>query len=214
MADPHAGQPVLTEGAPLDDARVAVVLLHGRGSSAEQILALTRALPSERVAYLAPQAAGNAWYPQRFIAPILQNEPWLSSALGVIARLIEQASVHGLARERVVLGGFSQGACLAAESALRLGGRFGGLFALAGGIIGPPGGLRVHDRKLDGTPAFVGCGDVDSHIPLESVHETIRVLTAQGAQVTQRIYRGVGHVLVSDQLDRTRALIEKALAES
>lgn len=204
---PHAGQPVLTTGVGLDRARVAVILIHGRGGDARGILQLARTIGNPAVAFLAPQAANQSWYPQRFLAPTHENEPWLGSALAVVAGLVDQAVAAGVPRDHIILGGFSQGACLSAEAALRLGGRFGGVFALSGAVIGEPGAARPYDRPLEGTPVFLGCGDVDAHIPASSVRESSTILKAQGAAVTERIYAGLGHIVVSDETDHIRKMI-------
>lgn len=211
-SDSHAHQPLLNDGAPLADAVAVVILLHGRGADAGDILRLARHFPRERVCYLAPQAANNEWYPQRFLAPIAANEPDLTSALARIGELLARATTAGIPREKMLLGGFSQGACLALEAAARTGGRFGGVFALAGAVIGPPGAARPHDRRLDGTPVYLGCGDLDAHIPLASVNESARVLSALGAQVEQQTYPGLGHVIVGEELMRASELIERAVA--
>ena len=208
--DPHAGNPVFHTGEPLASARVVVLLLHGRGGEAERTLDMARMLPREGVCFLAPAATDNSWYPQRFIAPVAQNEPWLSSALAVISREVDRAQAAGVARDRVLLGGFSQGACLALEWALRTGGRLGGVFALSGGVIGPPGLPRHQDRDLAGTPVLLACGDADGHIPLASVQESAVVLRARGAALTEKVYPGLGHVIVSDEFTRVGRMIEAA----
>jgi len=205
--DPHAGQPVPTAGAELAAAKATVILIHGRGGNAQGILQLARTLDTSHVSFLAPQAADASWYPRRFLVPAIENEPGLSSALAVIARLVDQAVAAGIPHDHVVLGGFSQGACLSLEAALRMGGRFGGVFALSGAVIGEPGADRPHDRSLDGTPVFLGCGDVDAHIPVASVRESSKVLKAQGAAVTERIYPGLGHIVVSDETDHIRKML-------
>jgi len=210
--DPHAGQPVFHTGAPLASARVVVILLHGRGGDAERALDMARMLPDAGVCFLAPAAADHSWYPQRFIAPLETNQPWLASALGVVTRVIDGVVAAGVSRERVLLGGFSQGACLSLEWALRTGGRLGGVFALSGGVIGPPGGARPHDRDLAGTPVLLACGDADGHIPLASVKESATVLRARGATLTEKIYPGLGHVIVSDEFARVGRMIEVAAA--
>jgi predicted esterase len=210
--DPHAGQPVYQAGVSLESARVAVILLHGRGGDAERTLDMARMLPTAGVCFLAPAAADNSWYPQRFIAPVATNEPWLSSALAVVSREVGRAVAAGIPRERILLGGFSQGACLSLEWALRIGGRLGGVFALSGGVIGQPGAARPHDRDLAGTPVLLACGDADGHIPLASVKEAAAVLRAHGAVLTEKIYPGLGHVIVSDEFARVGRMIEAAAA--
>lgn len=204
----HAGQPVLTAGTDLTAARAAVIIIHGRGGDARGILQLERTLGSPGVAFLAPQAAECTWYPERFLAPTAANEPWLGSALAVIAGLVDEVVAAGVSRGHVVLGGFSQGACLSLEAALRLGGRFGGVFSLSGAAIGEPGAVRPLDRPLDGTPVFLGCGDIDVHIPVASVRESTQVLRGQGAVVRERIYPGLGHIVVSDETDHVRKMID------
>lgn len=224
--DPHADAPVRTAGAPLAEAAGAVVLLHGRGATAEGILGLAAELGRTDLAFLAPQAAGGAWYPQSFLAPIRANEPWLSSAVRAALRAVGQAEAAGLDRRRVVLGGFSQGACLACEAAARHAGRWGGLFALSGGLIGTGPGpadapaLRGmggaypdkafdYDGSLDGTPAFLGCSDVDPHIPLARVERTAEVLRSLGAEVDARVYPGFGHAVNADEVEAVRALLAR-----
>lgn len=188
-----------------------MILLHGRGGEAERTLDMARMLPSEGVCFLSPAALGNSWYPERFLAPVAANEPWLASALGVVTGLVERAASGGVARERVLLGGFSQGACLSLEWALRTGGGIGGIFALSGGVIGVPGGQRPHDRDLAGTPVLLACGDADAHIPLASVKESATILRARGAALTEKIYPGLGHVIVSDEFTRVGRMIQAVL---
>jgi predicted esterase len=207
-ADPHAGARVLPAGAPLLEAGAAVVLVHGRGGSAEGMLDLARAIGGRGVAWLAPQAAGGSWYPYSFLAPIESNEPWLSSALALLDGLLARAGEAGLPPGRVALAGFSQGACLSSEFAARRARRYGGLVLLSGGLIGPPGTPREYPGSLSGTPAFLGCSDVDPHIPVERVDETARVLGEMGAEVDERIYPGLGHTVIEDEIEAARAIVE------
>lgn len=211
---PHSGQPVLTAGLPLAEAWAALILLHGRGASAASILLLAEELFHPQYAYLAPQAAGNSWYPFTFLAPVAQNEPWLSSALETVGAVIGQVEAAGIPAERIVLGGFSQGACLACEVVARTPRRFGGLIALSGGLIGPPGGLRAYDGDLAGTPAFLGCSDVDPHIPQERVLESARILENLGGRVTWRLYPGLGHTVNRDEIVQARALLRAAVGQT
>ena len=199
--DPHARQPVLLAGKPLAEAGAALILIHGRGATAESILTLAQELPHPEFAYLAPQAAYGAWYPQRFIAPIEFNEPFLSSALAKVGTVIAQIEAAGIPPERIVVGGFSQGACLALEYAARNPKRYGGVVALSGGLIGPPGTTFDYPGTLDNTRVFIGCSDMDFHIPLERVDETAEVLTKLGGQVDKRIYPGLGHMVNQDEID-------------
>lgn len=204
--DPHAQARVATAGTPLAEARAAIVLLHGRGASAEDILALARELELPGCAYLAPQAAGHTWYPYSFLMPLEQNEPHLGSALSLIESLLTRVEAEGVDRERVMLAGFSQGACLSLEFLARSGRRMGGVAGFSGGLIGPPGGSRHYPGSLHGTPVFLGSSDPDPHIPVERVRETQRVLTAMGAEVTTRIYPGLGHTINTDELDHARRI--------
>jgi phospholipase/carboxylesterase len=204
---PHQDQPLLDHGTPLADASAALILLHGRGASARGILALADELDVPDVAYLAPQAAGRSWYPESFMAPTEQNEPQLSSALQVVGDTIAHAVEAGLTEEQVLLLGFSQGACLATEYAVRHPQRYGGVVGLSGGLIGPEGTTFDVEGTLDGTPVFLGCSDQDPYIPLERVQETADVFRQLGASVTERIYEGMGHTTNEDELRHIRTLL-------
>jgi len=205
-ADPHARVPVFREGPPLEETTAAAILLHGRGGSARDVLALARALEEPRLACLAPQAADSAWYPQSFLAPIERNEPWLSSALDVVRRLLDTLAEAGIPQQRALLLGFSQGACLALEFAARHGTRYGGVAGLAGGLIGAPGTPRDYPGSLGGTPIFLGCGDRDPFVPLERFEETALVLAGLEADVTRRVYPGMGHIVNEDELEHVRRM--------
>ena len=206
--DPHAGQPVLTRGPRPADARRAVILVHGRGATAESILTLADELKLEDVAYIAPQAAGQTWYPYSFLMPIARNEPGLSSGIAVIASLLDRLVADGVDASRIGLLGFSQGACLSLEFAARHARRYAGVFGLSGGLIGPAGTPRDYAGSFDGTPVFLGCSDVDPHIPLERVHESADVFRRMGAAVDERIYTGMGHTVISDEIAVVRALMQ------
>lgn len=205
--DPHAGQPVLRAGVPLADARLAVIMAHGRGAAADDMIALAGALRVEDVAFLAPQAAGYAWYPYPFMSPIDANEPWLTSALNTIGSLVAEAAGAGLGADRVVLMGFSQGACLSLEFAARHARRYAAVAGLSGGLIGPPGTPREYPGSFDGAPVFLGCSDIDAHIPLARVQESADVFRRMGAAVDERIYRGMGHTVNPDEITAVRALL-------
>jgi predicted esterase len=205
--DPHGGQPVLTAGEPLGQARAALVLLHGRGASAADILALAGELAPPGCAGLAPQAAGHTWYPYSFLAPIERNEPHLSSALAAVRAVLARVAEAGIPPERTALLGFSQGACLALEFVARHARRYGGVVAFSGGLIGPDGTPRDYAGTLDGTPVFIGGSDVDAHIPLARMEESARVLERLGGAVDLRIYRGMGHTVNADELAAARALL-------
>jgi len=203
----HADQPTPTAGAPLDEADAAVVMFHGRGATAQSVLSFAGEFDHDGVAYVAPQAARNTWYPQSFMAPMEQNEPWLSAALDRADQAVADVEDAGIPAEKIVLLGFSQGACLASETVARNARRYGGLVALSGGLIGPEGTPRDYEGSLDGTPVFIGCSDQDPHIPLERVHETADVLAELGGDVDERIYEGMGHTVNEDELAAVDELI-------
>lgn len=209
--DPHAGGPLLTAGRPTAEARGALILIHGRGATAESILDLAEYLRHPALAYLAPQAAGNTWYPYSFLEPMARNEPYLSSALSRVGAVVAEVEAAGIPAERIFLGGFSQGACLASEYVARNARRYGGLIAFSGGLIGPAGTPRDYAGSLDGTPVFLGCSDVDPHIPLGRVEETAAVLARLGARVDKRIYPRLGHTINQDEIDAAAALLAAAL---
>jgi phospholipase/carboxylesterase len=202
----HRG-PVLAAGEPLATARGAVILIHGRGASAESILTLAPELAAPGLAFLAPQADNGTWYPYSFLAPLAQNEPHLSAALAAVGAVLAHAEAAGLPAERIVLAGFSQGACLASEFAARNARRYGGLLAFSGGLIGPEGTPRDYQGSLAGTPAFLGCSDVDGHIPKWRVLESEAVLRGLGAAVTAKLYPGMGHTINQDEIDHARAIL-------
>jgi predicted esterase len=207
----HQGQPQASAGQALDQAQAALLLLHGRGANAPSILLLAEELYHPAYAYVAPQAVNNTWYPYTFLAPMAQNEPWLSSALARVSEVVAIVEAAGIPAERIVLGGFSQGACLASEFMARNARRYGGLLAFSGGLIGPPGTLRAYPGSLNGTPVFLGCSDVDPHIPKARVEETAAVLESIGAQVTMRLYPGMGHTINVDEIGYARALLQNVL---
>ena len=209
IGGPHDGAQVRYEGS--DEAQIAVILIHGRGASADDILMLGReiaARSARRDALLvAPQASGSVWYPQRFIAPIEQNQPWLDSARAAIRRLIDTLVENDIRSDRIVLAGFSQGACLASDVAIQDPRRYGGVFALSGGLIGPPGTVFAPEGDLDGTPVLVGCSDIDPHIPLERVRETSDAFRRIGAAVDERIYPSMAHTVNDDEIEAMSAIV-------
>ncbi|MEZ4709239.1 MAG: dienelactone hydrolase family protein [Caldilineaceae bacterium] len=206
---PHGNQPLSIWGAPVAEADAVMILLHGRGATAEGILTLAAAFKRPDLAYLAPQAAGSRWYPYRFLEPVARNEPYLSSALQRIDEIVADLNDMGMAADHIILGGFSQGACLAAEYAARHARRWGGLLIFSGGLIGPPGATFDYAGSLAGTPTFIGCSDTDFHIPLTRVHETTQVLTDLGANVTERIYPAMDHTISEDEIEEAQAVIDQ-----
>jgi phospholipase/carboxylesterase len=221
-AGPHQGQRVVEAGAPLAGASAAVVLVHGRGATAESILQLAGEFARPDVAFVAPQAAGNTWYPYSFLAPLERNEPGLSSGLQAVADALARVEAAGVPAERAVVLGFSQGACLAMEFVARNARRYGGAVALCGGLIGtgPAGGAPPFDKSFDyagslhKTPVFLGCSDADAHIPLDRVLRTAEVMRALGGVVTDRIYPGMGHTVNEDELLFVRGLLAAVVSHA
>lgn len=204
---PHQHQPVLTLGPSPAEARLAAILIHGRGASAEDILGLAHELAIPDIAYLAPQAADHTWYPYSFLSKIEQNEPGLTSALQVIEGLIAQLGEQGVPPERIALMGFSQGACLTLEFAARHARRYACIAAFSGGVIGPPGTPRDYAGSFDGTRTFLGCSDIDPHIPVERVHESAEIYRLMGAAVDERIYPRMGHTINQAEIDSVKLLL-------
>jgi predicted esterase len=205
---PHGNQRVLTLGPPPAQARLGAILIHGRGASPEDILGIAHELALADIAYFAPAASGNTWYPLSFLSPIAQNEPGLSSALRVIDGLIAHLGEQGVPPERIALMGFSQGACLTLEFAARHAQRYAAIAAFSGGVIGPPGTPREYPGSFAGTPAFLGCSDVDAHIPVERVRESAEIFRRMGAAVDERIYPRMGHTINQDEINAVRTLLE------
>jgi predicted esterase len=208
--DPHGGEPVAHAGVALAQAAGVVVLLHGRGASAEDILGLAQAFYDPRLAYLAPRAAGHTWYPQSFLAPRELNEPWLSSALKKIEQTVGLAVAAGVPVAKIVLCGFSQGACLSTEFVATRPARYGGLIAYTGGLIGPPSmfaGELPYSGELEGMPAFLGSGDPDPHVPWERVERSAQVLRQMGASVATERYVGRPHTVSAQEIEIGRALV-------
>ena len=213
MDEPHRNQPVTVSGAPLESAQAALILLHGRGATAADIMTVADELALSDFAYLAPQAAGHTWYPYSFLAPIAQNQPWLDSALTFLGTVVGRAVNAGVPHHKIALLGFSQGACLATEFVARNATRYGGLIALTGGLIGPPGTKFAYRGDLSGSPCFFGAGDPDPHVPWERVKESASVFSALGGVVTLRRYPGLSHTINADEISEARQLLTRLVAE-
>jgi phospholipase/carboxylesterase len=207
VSDPHRDQPVLTLGAKVTQATAAVILLHGRGASAEDILGLATEMYDERFAYFAPQAEGRSWYPNSFLAPLEKNEPWLSSALAKVGMIVQQAVADGISRDHIFVCGFSQGACLSSEFVARNPARYGGLIAFTGGLIGPPDADLRHEGDLGGMPALFSSGDPDPHVPWSRVLESADQFTSMGAEVKTQRYPGRPHTVLPQEIKSARDLI-------
>lgn len=213
ISDPHRNSPVLHAGVSLADAVGAVILLHGRGGSAEDILSLAEEFDVPQLAYLAPEASENSWYPLSFLAPIEKNEPWLTSALRKVQTTIQSVQQARIATERIILCGFSQGACLATEYLARHARRYGGLIAFTGGLIGPTDAELSHSGDLAGTPVFFGSGDPDPHVPWKRVQQSAELLAEMGASVTARRYQGMPHTINHEEIEFARSLIRGLLGD-
>lgn len=208
QAHPHQNARLAQAGTPLEESRAALILLHGRGSNPEDILSLRNYLDTPGWAFLAPQAAGYTWYPYSFLAPRTQNEPYLSSALTLLGETVQSVLDAGIPAEKIVLLGFSQGACLSLEFAARNPRSYGGVAVLSGGLIGEAVQAADYPGALEGVPVFLGCSDIDPHIPKTRVLESETILRGMGAQVTTRLYPGMGHLVNEDEL----AFVQQMLA--
>ncbi|MFZ4575059.1 MAG: alpha/beta hydrolase [Phycisphaerales bacterium] len=202
---PHAGQILRTRGPAAPTA--ATILLHGRGASAQDILSLADPLNVPDMLFIAPQAAGNTWYPSSFLSPLAVNQTGISSAHSVIETIISQLEKLGLTPERIAIGGFSQGACLTLDHAYHFPRRYGALFAFTGGLIGPPGTRFASSGSLEGTPTFIGANDPDPHVPWTRVEESAARLRDLGAVVDLRRYPGLPHSVFTDEIEAARALL-------
>jgi phospholipase/carboxylesterase len=214
LQSPHEGQPVRMAGEPLERARAVMLMIHGRGATAEDILSLAGEFGQSGFSYVAPQAAGNAWYPNRFLAPLVENEPWLSSALTLVGDVLGRIVQAGVPSERIILLGFSQGACLTLEFAARNARRYGGIVGLSGALIGPDETPRDYAGSLAGTPIFLGCSDVDFHVPKERVDQTAAVLRKLGGEVAERLYPNLDHSVNRDETDFVRGMMQALLVDS
>jgi len=208
---PHRGAALYQSGAAAEEATGALILLHGRGGSAQDILSLGEALGLKSVSMFAPQAAGDTWYPNSFLAPIASNEPWLSSALNTVAGTIDQCVELGFAHKRIAIAGFSQGACLACEFVARHPERYAALVAFTGGLIGPLGAELHHAGSLEGTPILLSSGDPDMHVPWKRVEETAEQFIAMGAAVTLKKYLVRPHTIIPEEIEQAHTLLSAVL---
>lgn len=199
---------IQTDGLPLEQAKKALILVHGRGASAKSILSLQENLNTEGFALLAPQAANNTWYPYSFLAPVEQNEPWLSSALQLLNELVADCVQSGIRSENIHLLGFSQGACLTLEFAARNAKRYGSVIAFTGGLIGDQINQHIYTGNFGQTPIFIGCSDADMHVPVQRVYASTNILKAMGASVTEKIYPGMGHTINEDEIEIANSLLQ------
>lgn len=206
---PHAGQPLATAGAPLGNSPVAVIMVHGRNAAPPNILSFVPALAHPAITYLAPAAAGGTWYPLSFMSEREKNEPGISSGLWVLEQLVQHVVRSGVRKDRIVLLGFSQGACLTSQFAVSHADRYGGVVLYSGGLIGPPGTTWNFSGSFGDTPVFLGCSDVDAHVPKTRVDESAAVFQRMGAMVTERIYPGMGHLVNEEEITFTRTLLDE-----
>ena len=210
--DPHADQPVVTAGVPLGESRAVTIMVHGRHATPRSILDLVPRLDRPSWTYLAPSAADNTWYPLGFMTEIEKNEPALSSALHALGRLVDDVAARGIRKDHIVLLGFSQGACLTAELAARRPDQYGAVIVYSGGLIGPLGTAWNCPGSFGGTPVFLGCSDMDAHVPKARVDESAEVFARMGARVTKRIYPGMGHLVNDDEILFAQTLMDQVLA--
>lgn len=198
---------IVAAGKKIEEAKKGLIMLHGRGASAEDILSLTDHLQIKDFAILAPQAKNNSWYPQSFLAPPGQNEPWLSSALALIENLIINLSEKNISKENIYFLGFSQGACLMLEFITRNATKYGGAAAFTGGLIGDKIYKENYKGHFKETPVFIGTSDPDFHVPVERVYATTNILKSMGATVTEKIYANMGHTINQDEIDHANAIV-------
>lgn len=211
--EPHGGHPVVTAGMALGESHAAMIMVHGRNAAPRNILDLVPRLARPGFSYLAPTAANNTWYPYSFMEEVAKNEPGISSGLQVLDQLVADALARGIRKEHVLLLGFSQGACLTAQFAVSRAGRYGGVIIYSGGLMGPPGTTWDFTGSFGGTPVFLGCSDIDSHIPKARVDESAAIFERMGAQVTKRLYAGMGHLVNDDEIAFARTMMDRVLGD-
>lgn len=205
---PHQQSYTARAGVDMKEADAAMIMVHGRGASAESILTLADEFDNGKIHYAAPQASGSTWYPYSFLAPTDQNEPGLSSGLQAIFDLVSELEENGIPKEKILILGFSQGACLASEFAARHPVKYAGVIALTGGLIGDSVSADNYSGSLEGTPYFVGSSDVDPHIPEQRVHDSAEIMEGLGATITKKLYTGMGHTVNMDEIDHIKKLLQ------
>lgn len=197
----------ITAGKPLNEAKKALIMIHGRGAGSNDILSLARHLNVSDFALVAPQAQGNTWYPYSFLAPTSQNEPPLSNSLNLISEVVKTVEENGISKENIYFLGFSQGACLALEFTARNASKYGGVVAFTGGLIGETISEETYSGNFENTPIFIGTSDPDFHVPVERVNETEMLLKKMGALVTKKIYENMGHTISQDEINLANELV-------
>lgn len=198
---------ITSGGRDISEAKKVLILLHGRGGNAQDILSLASNLNILDFALFAPQATNNSWYPYSFLAPLNQNEPWLSSALNILHELLEYIKSKGITSENIYFGGFSQGACLTAEFVSRNAEKFGGVVLFTGGLIGDKIYSENYDGNFNGTPIFISTGNPDAHVPLERVQETVKILKGMNAEVNLKVFPGKPHNISQQEIELAKELI-------
>jgi predicted esterase len=209
---PHQDQAIARAGTNIAEANRAMIMIHGRGASAESIITLSEHFKhTEDMAFVAPQASGHTWYPFSFLAPPAQNQPGINSGLQAIHNLVNELNKEGIPNTHIYILGFSQGACLASEYVARHPDKYGGLFALSGGLIGDSINIDSYEGDLQNTPIFLGCSDVDPHIPKARVDESEAVLQSLNGDVTKKIYSGMGHLVNEDEINEINRILSATL---
>ena len=210
----HEGQPVIMRGRPLEESHAVAIMMHGRGRTTDDILELADRIGNSAFTYLAPTARDNTWYPYGFMEATEKNEPFLTSALAVYDSLIQTVVEKGIPKDHIILLGFSQGACLTAEYAVRHAERYGAIVLFTGGLIGPPGTSWNYPSSFQGTPIFLGTSDVDGFVPLERVQESATIFRHMGAQVVERVYPGMEHIVNDDEIAIARTMMQEVVASN
>lgn len=200
---------IVTAGKPLEQAEKALIMVHGRGATAESILSLSQELEADNFTLLAPQATNHSWYPYGFMVPESQNQPALASALELLDEAVSRAKEQGIEAKNIYLLGFSQGACLSSEYAARNAQRFGGLLLFTGGLVGEKLDESRYKGDFEGTPVLITTGDPDPHVPVSRVDETVRVLQEKGAEVTRKIYKGRPHTILQEELELANQILSR-----